>query len=308
MRILVTGGTGFIGRALCRELSTAGHRLLVLSRRPQRVPLLCGHGAAAVDKLDHLAPEESFDAVVNLAGEPIVGRRWTAARKRALWDSRIGLTEQLVDCIARSKTKPSVLLSGSAVGYYGDQGDRLLDESSPAMADDFGHRLCAAWEAAADKARGLDVRVCILRTGLVLGPGGGLLQRMLPPFRLGLGGTLGSGTQWMSWIHLHDHVRAMITLMESPELSGTFNLTAPNPVTNREFTACLAGKLHRSALLPLPSRLLKLLFGEMADLLLGGQRVVPRRLTEAGFRFRYDSLESALDDALAPGPRSGAVS
>ncbi len=297
MRILVTGGTGFIGRSLCANLLAAGHDVSVLTRSPDRVPHLLGPRVAAVPDLQTLRGKGSPDAIVSLAGAPIFGRRWSDDRKRVLWESRVGLTDQLIDYIRTAPTKPAVLLGGSAIGIYGSQADRLLDETSD-TTDDFSHRLCAAWEKAAAHAEDLGVRVCRLRTGLVLGPHGGLLQRMLLPFKLGLGGRLGNGRQWMSWIHLEDHVRAIAALLGDEALSGAFNLTAPNPVTNAEFTATLARLLHRPALFHLPAGLLRLAFGEMADLLLGSQRVIPRRLDEAGFEFQYPTLEPALSAAI----------
>lgn len=299
MRILVTGGTGFIGRSLCSNLLANGHDVAVLTRSPDRVPRLLGPRVAVVHDLQTLREDQPLDAIISLAGAPIFGRRWSDDRKQALWDSRVGLTEQLIDYIRTTSTKPRVLLGGSAIGYYGSQGDRLLDETSD-TTDDFSHRLCAAWEEAAARAEDFGVRVCRLRTGLVLGPHGGLLQRMLLPFRLGLGGRLGDGRQWMSWIHLDDHVRAIVALLTDDTLSGAFNFTAPNPVTNAEFTATLARLLHRPALCHLPAGLLRLAFGEMAELLLGSQRVIPRRLHEAGFEFLYPSLEFALNTVIRP--------
>lgn len=297
MRILVTGGTGFIGRSLCSNLLAAGHDVAVLTRSPDRALHWLGPRVAVVHDFQTLHEDRPLDAIVSLAGAPIFGRRWSDDRKRVLWESRVGLTDQLVEYIRTTSPKPGVLLGGSAIGIYGSQADRLLDETSD-TTDDFSHRLCAAWEEAAARAEDLGVRVCRLRTGLVLGPHGGLLQRMLLPFRLGLGGRLGDGRQWMSWIHLEDHVRAMVRLLADDTLSGAFNLTAPNPVTNAEFTATLARLLHRPAMFHLPAGLLRLAFGEMADLLLGSQRVIPRRLDEAGFEFSYPTLEPALDHVI----------
>ncbi len=298
MRILITGGTGFIGRALCRTLLAAGHELTVLSRKPESVPRLCGAEVTAIGNLGSLLPQDPYDAMINLAGEPIVGQRWTEQRKKALLQSRLGVTEQLIGFIAKAEQKPAVLLSGSAVGYYGDQGDQILDENS-GYVDDFGHQLCAAWERAAYKASEYGVRVCLLRSGLVIGPGGGFLQRMLLPFKLGLGGTLGSGQQWLSWIHLHDHIAMQTALLSSPDLDGVFNCTAPNPVTNREFTECLARLLKRPAFLSVPGWLLKVTMGEMSELLLGGQRVLPRRFQAQGFQFQFATVAEALTNVLA---------
>ncbi|QJD28636.1 TIGR01777 family oxidoreductase [Methylococcus geothermalis] len=298
MQILVTGGTGFIGKSLCRHLLERGHRLTVLSRQaPDAVRRLCGEAVTPVASIDSLSPQAGFDAVVNLAGEPIADKRWTEARKRLLWESRVGLTSELVDYIARAETKPQVLVSGSAVGYYGNRGDTLLDEESTG-GDDFSHRLCAAWEEAASQAAGHGVRVCVLRTGLVVGRNGGFLQRMLPLFRLGLGGQIGDGRQWMSWIHIDDHIAITAYLIGNARLEGAFNATAPHPVTNREFTDCLARLLNRPAPVPVPAFTLRLALGEMAELLLGGQRVIPKRLQQEPFRFSYEHLEDALRDAL----------
>lgn len=299
MHIFITGGTGFIGRHLCQLLHAKNHTLTVLSRRSDAQVLeICGQ-VKVVHSLDELTPKHCFDAIVNLAGEPIFGPRWTKKRKQVLWDSRVTLTERLVDWIGRAEVKSRVLVSGSAVGYYGDQGDKILDETSPPVEKGFGQRLCAAWEAAASRAENFGVRVCRLRTGLVLGKGGGLLARMLPAFKLGLGGRLGSGSQWMSWIHIDDHVRVTEFLLGNNALSGPFNACAPQPVTNADFTMTLARLLKRPACLPVPALALKLALGEMGELMLESQRVLPKRLEEAGFEFKFPTLEAALKEALA---------
>lgn len=297
MRILITGGTGFIGRALCKTLREAGHQLTVLSRSPASVAIQCGADVAALGGLDEWTPDRQFDAVINLAGEPIIGPRWTDRRKQALWDSRVTLTGRLVEAMARAEAKPAVLISGSAVGVYGDQGDTVLDETSPGY-DGFSQRLCAGWEAAALQAGSLGIRVCLLRTGLVVGTGGGFLEKMRLPFKLGLGGRLGDGRQWMSWIHLADHVAITRFLLDSPRLDGVFNTTAPHPATNTEFTRCLARLLRRPAWLPVPAWALRLGAGEMAELLLGSQRVLPKRLEAENFTFAFAHLEPALRDVL----------
>jgi uncharacterized protein (TIGR01777 family) len=258
---------------------------------------LCGEPVTPVSGLGELSTEAAYDAVINLAGESIAAKRWTEGRRKLLWDSRVALTAELVDFIAKSELKPGVLVSGSAVGFYGNRGDTPLDEES-AFSDDFGHRLCAAWEEAARRAAEHGVRVCVLRTGLVIGRNGGFLQRMLPLFKLGLGGHVGDGRQFMSWVHLEDHVTMTEYLLGHTHLEGVFNATAPNPVTNREFTRCLARTLNRPAFLPVPARVLQLALGEMAELLLGGQRVLPARFQKEPFSFRYEHLEEALRDAL----------
>lgn len=293
MRILITGGTGFIGRPLCAALACADHEVTVLSREPATVRARCGPGVRALESLDVWRSDSVYDAVINLAGAPIIDARWSAARKRVLRDSRIGLTEALVRRIAANAHRPAVLLSGSAVGYYGDGGEVSLDEASP-EGGGFAARLCADWEASAQRAASSGIRVCLLRTGLVLHPSGGLLGNMLTPFRLGLGGRLGRGTQWMSWIHLDDWIALALHLLADPNASGAFNLTAPAPVTNGDFTRTLGHVLQRPVRFPMPAPLLRVLLGERAQMLLCGQRALPRKAEALGFRFAYPSLEPAL--------------
>jgi hypothetical protein len=293
--ILITGGTGSIGRVLCRSLAEKGHRLTVLSRKPGSVPAICGDGVAALASLADLPASARFDAVVNLAGEPVIGPYWTERRKQRLRDSRVALTSQLVDFIARAEHKPQALISASAVGYYGDGGERLIDEQTPG-AGGFAHRLCADWEQAAARAGQHGVRVCAVRFGLVLMPHGGMLKAMLPSFRLGLGARLGDGRQWMPWIHCRDLVAMLEWLLDSPTLEGVFNGVSPNPVRNHEFTAALARHLRRPAFLFVPAFVLRLAMGEMGGLLLEGQQAVPKRALEAGFAFRYATLDAALAD------------
>jgi len=293
MNILITGGTGLIGRALCRALLAEGHTLTVFSRHPETVPAKCGAGVQALASLDEWTADRYFDAVINLAGEPIVDAAWTERRKQVLRDSRIALTRQLVARIAQAEQRPAVLLSGSAVGYYGGRGDRELVETS-GPGDDFPAQLCMDWEAAALEAENLGVRVCLLRTGLILSKDGGLLARMLPPFRLGLGARLGDGKQWMSWIHIDDYVKYLLHLLQDEQLSGPFDMTTPQPVTNAEFTRILAMVLHRPAPFSAPVAMLKLAMGERAALVLEGQRVLPARLRASGVQCTYPDLESAL--------------
>lgn len=298
MHLLITGATGTLGRPLCAELLRRGARLTVLSRQsPERVRALCGTAVQVWKDLAAWTPEVAIDAVINLAGEPIADRRWSDARKAALRASRIALTEQLLQRIGAARRKPAVLLSGSAVGYYGDGGDRIFDESAP-PADDFAARLCADWEAAALQAEALGLRVVRLRTGLVLSREGGLLARMKLPFSLGLGARLGDGRQWMSWIHADDWQALALRLLDDTQARGAYNLTAPEPVTNAGFTAGLAAALHRPAVFAAPAWGLQLALGEMAPLLLGGQRVRPERALAAGFTFRHPTLDGALRDLL----------
>ena len=297
MNILLTGGTGLIGRALCRRWQADGHRLWVWSRSPQRVAQLCGaevKGVGSLQQLDAVA----LDAVVNLAGAPIADRPWTKARKSLLWDSRVRLTEELVEWLGRREQKPALLISGSAVGWYGDGGEHRLTEADQPVTADFASQLCNAWEERASEAAVLGIRVVLIRTGLVLARDGGFLQRLLPAFRLGLGGRLGNGRQCMPWIHIEDQIGLIDFLLRQPAASGPYNACAPTPVRNLEFTRSLSRRLHRPALLPVPAALLKPLLGELAGLLLGGQHAQPQRLQEEGYSFRFTDLDSALADLL----------
>ena len=297
MRILITGGTGLIGRRLCKALLAEGHELTVFSRNPASVPLKCGAGVHALGSLAEWHPALGFDAVINLAGEPIVDKRWSAQRKRVLWDSRVTLTEELVRCIAAVERKPSVLLSGSAVGYYGNCGDVMLNEAADAGTG-FAAELCKAWEDAAWVAESVGVRVCLLRTAPVLSNDGGLLGRMLPPFKLGLGARLGDGKQWMSWVHIEDYAAMVLRLLRDEQAHGPYNMAAPNPVTNAEFTAALEAALHRPAFFVAPAALLKLAMGERASLLLEGQRALPGKMEAMQQRFAFPTLAEALRDVI----------
>lgn len=293
MQVLVTGGSGFIGGALCARLQADGHAVTVLTRDPARTARAVP-GVRAVATLDGLG---GIDAVVNLAGEPLADGRWTDARKQAFRDSRLDTTRALLAWMANQATPPTVLVSGSAIGYYGPRGDNRLDESAP-PADDFAARLCDDWESAAREATALGVRVCTVRIGVVLHPDGGALAKMLPPFRLGAGGPMGTGKQWMSWITRDDLVSLLVFLLGDAEASGAYNGTAPEPVRNEDFARALGAALHRPALLRTPALALKALFGEMSGLLLTGQRVVPARAQVAGFAFAHPTLDAALASLL----------
>ncbi len=298
IKILVTGGTGFIGSALTRCLVNNGYHVTVLSRATSSsVKSVCGPEVDVLGSFDQIEADDFYNIVINLAGAPIFGSRWTDNRKNILRDSRIKLTEQLINSIARMSIKPELLINGSAIGYYGDQGDTQLTEQSEVKAD-FSQKLCSDWEQEALKAELMGIRVCLMRTGLVLGEGGGLLQRMLLPFRLGLGGRLGAGNQWMSWIHRDDWIAIALKMIKDSSMQGAYNATAPNPVTNSQFTLTLAESLHRPALLPVPAWLLKSLLGEMSELVLGSQRVLPARLNLEGYQFKFTHLESALKQIL----------
>lgn len=295
MHILLTGGTGLIGRALCRQWAAAGHQLTVLSRDPARVTRECGPGVRGIAQLEALG-DEHLDAVVNLAGAPIADRPWTAARRQLLWSSRVTLTEQLLGWLERREQRPGVLISGSAVGWYGDGGERELTEASQPVKEDFASQLCIAWEETAQRAHTLGMRVVLVRTGLVLASDGGFLSRLRLPFKLGLGGPIGDGRQWMPWIHIEDQIRLIDFLLQQNDASGPYNACAPEPVRNREFARRLGRALHRPALLPVPALVLKAGLGELSTLLLGGQRARPVRLLAEGFTFRFNDLQSALDD------------
>ncbi len=293
MNILMTGGTGFIGRALVNSLLKEGHKVTVLSRTPDSVNKIIGNKLTTLSNLDQLNSEHSFQVIINLAGAPIFDNHWSETRKKVIRDSRIKLTEQLLAYIERAGVKPELLISGSAIGYYGDQGNSVLNEASP-VHPDFSQRLCADWESTAQQAERFGVRVCLIRTGLVLAYDGGLLQRMLRPFNLGLGGILGNGQQWMSWIHRDDWISIAKIMINNHTMQGAYNATAPHPATNNDFTKILAQHLKRPALLPVPAWLLKLLLGERSDLVLASQRVLPERLLAEGFSFQYPELLSAL--------------
>lgn len=291
MQVLITGGTGFIGRALCTQLFHSGHTVTVLTRSRAQAP----SDLTGVRLVESLAGLKGIDAVVNLAGENLSAGRWTAARKQEFRRSRLETTQKLLAWMAESAQRPQVLVSGSAIGYYGARGNEPLDESS-ARGSDFAATLCSDWEAEANKARALGVRVCIVRIGIVLGEEGGALAKMLTPFKLGLGGPMGSGTQVMSWIRRNDLVRMIQWLLETPGTLGPYNGTAPAPVTNAEFTKALAASLKRPAVVPMPAAVLRLMVGEFAELLLTGHRVLPVRAEAQGFEFRYPTLPLALRD------------
>ncbi|MFM2343545.1 MAG: hypothetical protein RLZZ210_153 [Pseudomonadota bacterium] len=299
MKILITGGTGLIGRAICKELAILGHEITVLSRNPNSVAEKCGKNIKAIKSLDEYTPDVIFDAIINLAGEPIVDKPWTDSRKNSLWDSRITLTEKIVDKIGQAYTKPNVLLSGSAIGFYPNLDTKIINESTQPSNDlHFGVKICIEWEKSALKANNLGVRVCNLRTGLVMAKDGGVLQKMLLPFKLGLGSSIGNGMQYMSWIHIDDYVKIIKLLLENQNAVGAYNMVAPNPVTNKEFTKTLAQVLKRPAIFFTPTFLIKLLLGQRAYLLLDSQRIVPHKLQELGYKFEYPNLFDALDNLV----------
>ncbi len=296
MHYLVTGGTGFIGRALCRELLRRG-QVTVLTRSRRRAEQVLRPEVGTIESLDELSglPPQ---AVINLAGESLATVRWSNDRKAQLRQSRVDTTRELVRWMGTLKEKPSVLVSASAIGYYGGRGDEEIREDA-LPGHEFQSDLCREWERAAHEAEALGIRVCCLRFGIVLGRDGGVLARMLPAFRMGLGGPMGNGAQWMSWIHRDDLVGAIQWALARPGASGAYNTTAPAPVTNGEFTRVLGAVMHRPARLKIPALALQVLFGEMSRLLLSGQRVVPTRLQESGFIFRQPDLRGALEHLLS---------
>ncbi|HEY8515403.1 MAG TPA: TIGR01777 family oxidoreductase [Candidatus Binatia bacterium] len=303
MKIVVTGATGFIGRELVSRLLASGHEVTAWSRSATRakgrLPALCE--VAEVDPRKPIDPARlrGVDAIVHLAGESVASGRWTEARKREIRESRVASSRAIVDAIAAlpEGERPQALVAASAIGFYGDRGDEVLDESSP-PGTGFLAEVCVAWEAEVRRAEPLGVRVVSVRIGVVLGRNGGALQAMLPPFRAGLGGRLGSGKQWMSWIHLDDMVGLLQFALENPNVSGVLNAVAPNPVTNAELTRELGRALGRPTLLPAPKLALELALGEMASVLFESQRVVPRRAQELGYAFCWPTLAPALAELL----------
>ena len=297
MNIVLAGGTGFLGRPLTESLVRAGHDVIVLTRGSSG-SIAAGARAVTWDPNGNSGPWaaaiDGADAVVNLAGEPIAGKRWTAAHKQRILDSRVHATRSLAAAIGGAAAPPSVLVSGSAVGYYGPLGDEPVTEEHPAGSDFLG-QVCRQWEQEASRAASAHTRVTCVRTGIVLEKDGGALPQMLPPFRFGAGGPVGSGRQYWPWIHRDDWVALVQWAIAAPAATAAINATAPHPVTSREFANALGRAMHRPALMPAPAFALRLLLGEMADaLLLSGQNAVPAKATRAGFEFRYQDVDAAL--------------
>lgn len=309
MRTIILGGTGFIGSALARLLVAQGNEVVVPSRRPEKVPMVLGaqvrgapfDGKTGAGWADFITPETG---IVNLAGENIAAGRWTPEVKARIEKSRLAAGAAVLDAIARADAPPAVLVQASAVGYYGARGPEPVDESA-GPGDNFLSRVAVGWEASTQGAEALGVRRAVIRTSMVLGPGGAL-EKMLPPFRLGLGGPLGVGTQMVPFIHLDDEAGAIAFLLHTPGLSGPFNLAAPQAVDSRGFARALGRALGRPAFLPAPAFALKLLLGQMAqEVLLSGVNAVPARLLAAGYRFRHPTLAGALAQALVAAPGAG---
>ena len=291
--ILVTGGTGFVGRALCDALAASGAHVIVLSRRA-RSP----QGAIrTISRLEDVGAD--IDIIINLAGEPIA-QRWTKAAKDKIRNSRIDTTAAVVQYMSACRKKPDLFISGSAIGYYGTDEDTLFEESTPpGDGGPFSRQLCADWESEATKAEALGVRTVFLRIGAVMERDGGMLAKLLMPFRLGLGGRVGSGEQSLSWIDRDDLIRLILHIIRTPALRGPVNATSPHPVSNDEFSHALADALHRPCLFPVPGFVLRLIFGDMpGEIMLAGQRVFPRKAIESGFTFLYPRIEASLEKAL----------
>ena len=301
MRVLVTGASGLIGSALCDALLARGDTVIGLSRDPQRArstnPSVIWHAWEPTLERPPADAFENVDGVVNLEGEKI-NQRWSEDAKRRIMESRRTGTRNLVAAIAALERKPAVLVSGSAIGFYGDRGDAIVDESA-GPGESFDAEVAREWEAAAREAEGAGVRLAIVRTGHVLDPRGGLLAELLPPFKLGVGGPLAGGRQYMSWIHIDDEVGILLWALDDERVGGTINATAPNPVTNRAFSQAIGRALNRPAVVPVPGFVLDLKFGgEFGKVLRGGQRVVPRRAQDLGYEFRYADVDAAMKNLL----------
>lgn len=297
MHIFITGGTGLIGTALVHTLLSQGHSITVLTRNLSKAQLKLGNKIDYCASLDNLKSLDGFDAVINLAGEPIAGKRWTAKQKERLCNSRWSITRNLTELIKLSTTPPKVYISGSAIGYYGAQGNNLINENTEPH-DEFTFQLCKKWEALALAADNRHTRVCTLRTGVVLSNKGGMLSMLTLPFRLGLGSILGSGKQYISWIHINDMVNGIIYLLDTPEARGTFNFTSPNPVTNKRFCNILSTTLYRPRIFHIPAFLVKFIMGEGATLVIDGQRAIPQHLSNIHYRFSFEHIDDALKDLL----------
>jgi len=303
LRVIILGGTGFIGKALCDELLEAGHAVVALARNPERAKDLLG-GRVAIAPWDGRSAKGWLDytggdyAIVNLAGENLSAGRWTEEKTNRILSSRLNAGRAVLEAVSEAQQKPRVVVQSSAIGFYGSRGDEEMDETSP-PGRGFLPEVCLQWEASTARVEAQGVRRAVIRTAVVLGKGGGALPRLLLPFHLFLGGPLGSGNQWFSWIHLRDEVRAIRFLLEQDDLQGIFNLASPNPVPQKELSRALGKAFHRPSWLPIPSFTLRLLLGEMAEeTILTSQRVLPEKLRQAGFSFAFSDLGFALSSLL----------
>jgi uncharacterized protein (TIGR01777 family) len=296
MRILITGSTGLVGTALQTSLRSQGHELLLASRsepkNAEQIQWTIEEGFSDPERL------EGVDAVVHLAGESVSGLRWTDEKKKAIRDSRVLGTRNVVNALSKLKERPKVLVAASAIGFYGERGDEELTESS-AAGDTFLAEVSREWEGEARRAEDAGIRTVLLRTGIVLSKDGGALGTMLLPFKFGVGGVVGSGKQWMSWISMDDHIAVINYAIENENIRGAVNSVSPNPVTNEQFTKAMGDVLYRPTFIPLPEFVVSMALGEMGDaLLLSSERVLPQRLLAAGFEFKYPEIRSALEHAI----------
>ncbi|GFE78569.1 hypothetical protein GCM10011487_05690 [Steroidobacter agaridevorans] len=295
--MLVTGATGFIGRRLCRRLLADGHSVVALTRDAQHARDVFGSMVRVITSLDEILSSERIDVIVNLAGAPIIDRLWTPARRTELLDSRLSVTNKLTELIARLEHKPDVLINASAIGYYGVRGDEEITEAARGQPI-FQSHLCQAWELAAQAAEEYDVRVCRLRFGIVLGMSGGTLPKLIPAARMRLRVVLGTGRQWQSWVHIDDLLDLLWFCIKQEDMSGGINVTSPQPVRQQEFAETLSAQFGRSIPVRVPAGILRATLGEMSQLLLEGQKVLPTKALSAGFAFRYPELKAALADLL----------
>lgn len=301
MRIIVTGGTGLIGKPLCESLATEGHDVVVLTRSPDKhrsttpgVRMVAWDGKSCTEWAKEV---DGAGAIINLAGEGIAESRWTHDQKQRIRNSRVNAGAALVQAIHAAQIKPEVLLQASAVGYYGPHGSEILDESA-SSGGDFLAKVCFDWEASTIPVKQMGIRRPVIRTGVVLSNKGGAFPKQSLPYKAFIGGPVGSGAQWYPWIHLDDEVAAIKFLLTNPQADGAYNLCAPNPLTNKEFGETMGKAMGRPSALPVPAITMKLLFGEMSTVLLDGQHTIPKRLQEAGFTFKYPTAEAALRDLV----------
>lgn len=293
MKILMSGGTGLIGSAFIEKFKSE-HQFTVITRASQKAKRQLGDNVAFVSDVSDVDDIGIFDAIINLAGEPIADKRWTDTQKQIICDSRWDITSKIVAKINSAGTPPPVFISGSAIGFYGSKGSVDVTEQTPPH-EEFTHDLCAKWEAIATSVTRDETRVCTLRTGVVLAENGGALEKMALPFKLGLGGKIGNGQQYLSWIHIDDMVSAIAYLLEHDSCHGPFNLTAPSPSTNKDFSHTLAATLSRPCLFTVPGFVLKIAMGESSDMILKGQKVLPEKLVTSGYMFAYPTLQGALE-------------
>lgn len=295
MRVFITGGTGLVGSMLIDALRLAGHEVTVFTRNVAKAKAKLGSDIKYYSSLNSLTGFDDYDVIINLAGESIGGKFWTVKQRKTLCESRWEITRQLSALIQNSSRPPQLFISGSAIGYYGAQHDNILTEDS-LPHNEFLQRLCNEWERLALQSKTSKTRVCILRTGIVLSAKGGMLPKLTLPFKWGLGAVIGTGRQYVSWIHIQDMINGILFLMNTPQVDGIFNFTAPNPLTNKEFSKILAHRLHRPCIFRIPALPIKLIMGKMSTLLIDGQRAIPKHLDEINYKFAFENIDEALTD------------